>query len=141
MRIRDLIFAAGTLVMLALALAITPALAGDNAASAEQTRIETGGRTFVRYCALCHGLAGNGLGPLSDSLQKPAPDLTTIAKRNGGVFPREKVAEIIEKGGIDSHGMMAMLAWGRVFNEELKPGEQADVIAAVTAYVEALQAP
>lgn len=106
--------------------------------SADAGKAEAGGRTFVRYCALCHGLDGTGQGPLAESLQKVPPDLTKLAARNGGTFPAERVKEIIEKGGPRSHGMMAMLAWGKVFNEELG-SDSHKVIDELTAYLQSLQ--
>ena len=80
-------------------------------AHADGATIEEGGRTFMRYCALCHGLDGTGSGPLTDSLQTPPPALTTISARNAGKFPEARVKEIIEKGGPKGHGMMARLGW------------------------------
>lgn len=107
-------------------------------ASAISAQISAGGRTFLRYCALCHGIDATGSGPLADSLYKAPPDLTRLAERNGGSFPTAKVQEIIEKGGPKSHGMMAMLAWGKVFNDEL--GQDPNkVIGELAAYIETLQ--
>lgn len=123
------------IAMLGLA---TSALAEEKKAASEAT-LKAGGETFLRYCALCHGLDGTGLGPLSDALQKAPPDLTQISKRNGGTFPADKVKNIIENGGIKSHGMMAMLAWGKVFNEEMGKDRQGEVINNVAAYIESLQ--
>ena len=93
----------------------------------------------MRYCALCHGLEGTGLGPLSDALQKTPPDLTLLAQRNGGVFPVDRVKQIIDSGGMASHGMMAMLAWGKVFNEELGREGRSELINSLAAYLEQLQ--
>lgn len=113
--------------------AISSARAQNDAAT-----IEAGGRTFMRYCALCHGLDGTGDGPLTESLQTAPPDLTLLAKRNEGKFPMERVKEIIERGGLKGHGMMAMLAWGKVFNEEMGSDSHA-VIDQLAAYLESLQ--
>ena len=122
--------------------AVAALLAGSPAAAAEKTadaaKAESGGHTFVRYCALCHGLDGTGAGPLAESLQKAPPDLTKLAERNGGTFPDDKVKEIIEKGGPKSHGMMAMLAWGKVFNEELGTDSH-KVIDELASYLKTLQ--
>lgn len=104
----------------------------------DAVRAESGGRTFMRYCALCHGLDGSGSGPLAESLQKTPPDLTKLAERNGGAFPEAQVKEIIEKGGPAGHGMMAMLAWGKVFNEELG-GDSHKVIDELSAYLASMQ--
>lgn len=34
-----------------------------------------GERDYVRYCALCHGLEGTGLGPLADAMKTAAANL------------------------------------------------------------------
>jgi mono/diheme cytochrome c family protein len=124
----------------AIALLSMPAgaVAEEKKAASEAT-LKAGGETFMRYCALCHGLDGTGLGPLSDALQKAPPDLTLISKRNGGTFPTEKIKNIIEHGGMASHGMMAMLAWGKVFNEEMGKDRQGEVINNLAAYLGSLQ--
>ena len=120
-------------------IAISCAIADENKSAPSDAVLKAGGETFMRYCALCHGLDGGGLGPLQDALQKAPPDLTRISERNGGKFPTEKIKEIIEHGGIKSHGMMAMLAWGKVFNEEIGGERQGEVIDNLTAYIESLQ--
>ena len=40
--------------------------------------------TYNSYCAICHGPQAKGNGPAATALKKVPPDLTTIAKRNGG---------------------------------------------------------
>ncbi|MEZ5898386.1 MAG: cytochrome c [Hyphomicrobiaceae bacterium] len=120
---------------LAASTVALPAFADDDAAT-----IEAGGRTFVRYCALCHGLSATGDGPLTESLQTPPPDLTKLAARNDGTFPEARVKEIIEKGGPKGHGMMAMLAWGKVFNEEVG-SDSHKVIDELAAYLKSMQKP
>ena len=42
---------------------------------------------FRAYCASCHGMDAKGNGPVAPALKAPVPDLTTLAKRNRGVFP------------------------------------------------------
>lgn len=45
------------------------------------------GQTIYRiYCAVCHGDAGHGDGPMSTIIKVQVPDLTQIAKSNNGVF-------------------------------------------------------
>ena len=52
-------------------------------------------------------------------LKPKVPDLTTIAKRNGGKFPLEKVQAIIEgtTTGESAHGTREMPIWGPVFSQ------------------------
>lgn len=51
---------------------------------------------FAENCAVCHGPAGEGDGQLAGSLSVPPPDLTMLAARNGGVFPRDAVMSAID---------------------------------------------
>jgi mono/diheme cytochrome c family protein len=53
---------------------------------------------FEFYCATCHGRDGKGNGPAAGALRMPPPDLTTIASRNGGVFPRARVEGVVTGG-------------------------------------------
>ena len=85
-------------VAAALAAGLAPATAGE----AKQA---VGEEIFIRYCAVCHGVDGAGNGPLADALKAVPPDLTTLAKRNGGRFPTDRVAETIHNGAAPGHGL------------------------------------
>lgn len=113
-----------------------PSLAAEK--TPEEVKLDAGGRTFARYCALCHGIDGTGDGPLAESLAASPPDLTRLAEGNGGTFPEDRVKNVIENGGPKGHGMMAMLAWGKVFNEDLG-GESHKVIDDLATYIQSLQ--
>jgi mono/diheme cytochrome c family protein len=121
---------------LLILLAAGPAAAGEK--TLQDAQLDAGGRTFMRYCALCHGIDGIGSGPLAESLAAAPPDLTMLAERNGGTFPEDRVKNVIENGGPKGHGMMAMLAWGKVFNEDLG-SDSHKVIDDLTAYIKSLQ--
>jgi mono/diheme cytochrome c family protein len=51
---------------------------------------------FHDYCAGCHGDAGKGDGPAAMGLARKPADLTRIAAKNGGVFPRIRVMSWID---------------------------------------------
>ena len=51
---------------------------------------------FRMYCAACHGPAARGDGPLADKLKKRPPDLTQLAKQNGGKFAPDIVHRIVD---------------------------------------------
>lgn len=58
---------------------------------------EAVGKTlYLDYCTACHGPAGQGDGPLAGDLDRPVPDLTLIAQRNGGSFPTARVISVID---------------------------------------------
>ena len=47
-----------------------------------------GAELFKTYCAVCHGIDAKGNGPMAKSLKTAPADLTRIAARNRGSFPR-----------------------------------------------------
>jgi mono/diheme cytochrome c family protein len=100
MRLRDLI---GTVAIGATCAVSTAVLA--------QAKADVGKREFESKCATCHGLDGKGKGPYAEQLKHPLPDLTTMAKRNGGVFPVSRTYETIEGAG-KGHGTRDMPVWG-----------------------------
>jgi mono/diheme cytochrome c family protein len=74
---------------------------------------------FRMYCAECHGEEGKGDGPKSFGLSAPAPDLTKLSARNGGTFPRERLADVIDgRADIALHGGREMPVWGNWFKME-----------------------
>ena len=76
----------------------------------------SGKQLYASYCGLCHGADAKGGGPFSPQLKVWPPDLTQLAKKNGGTFPSLHIAEIIG-GEFDkpSHGSREMPVWGPVF--------------------------
>jgi mono/diheme cytochrome c family protein len=102
----------------------------------------TGADMYAAYCASCHGKTGQGAGPAAARLKVPPPDLTGLARRNGGRFPGGKVYQIVEWGGaIASHGSREMPVWGVAFrplsNENQK--EVSARIKALTDYLASIQ--
>lgn len=77
-----------------------------------------GADLYKFYCSNCHGVTAHGSGAVSP-LRLPAPDLTALARQNGGVFPRERVRESITFGPRvaqrGEHGTADMPVWGTVF--------------------------
>ncbi len=71
------------------------------------------GRTaYDESCASCHGADGKGGGPAARGLAVAPPDLTTIAARNGGVFPRDQVMSTIDGLDRGAHFSPAMPEFG-----------------------------
>jgi mono/diheme cytochrome c family protein len=57
---------------------------------------DLGKRVYVNRCAVCHGVAGKGDGPLAAQLKTPVADLAQIQKNNGGVFPFDWLYGVID---------------------------------------------
>ena len=76
-----------------------------------------GARIFRNYCASCHGVNGRGDGPVAPALKSKVPLLTTLAQRNHGTFPTERVRGIIAGDeNHAAHGSREMPIWGPVFH-------------------------
>jgi mono/diheme cytochrome c family protein len=77
----------------------------------------TGGDSFRFYCASCHGDSGRGDGPTAAVLKTKPADLTTLSRRNGGAFPRQRTVDIVTGSGraVPAHGAPDMPLWGPIF--------------------------
>jgi mono/diheme cytochrome c family protein len=74
---------------------------------------DTGESEFLSACAACHGVDGKGGGPAGAKLKVKPANLTTLAKRNGGLFPVNAVyASIDGRATTASHRTRAMPIWG-----------------------------
>ena len=104
------------------------------AASAQTSRVDLGKREFESNCASCHGANGKGGGYAVEWLRKSPTDLTTLTKRNAGVFPVSRMYEMIEGANVPSHGARDMPVWGMDYR--IQAGEYyADVPYDPEAYV------
>lgn len=81
--------------------------------------IEIGKAEYNNSCAVCHGANAKGGGPLAEMLKQKVADLTVLSKNNGGVFPFNRVYNIIDgRNMVSGHGTRDMPAWGQIFNEK-----------------------
>jgi mono/diheme cytochrome c family protein len=138
------------LLLAQLAALLVAASAAAHAA--EPAVVDVGKYEYDGSCAVCHGPAGKGNGPLSLQLSRPVPDLTLLARRNHGVFPFSRVYQIIDgREEIAAHGTRDMPVWGRIFSrqssiyfENYPPMDQEAAvrsrILALTEYIYRLQA-
>ncbi len=102
----------------ALAIALVLSLTVSEAPA--QSVPDWGKAEYESNCASCHGLGGKGDGPLSEGFRPKAADLTTLSKRNDGVFPTQRVYEIIDgRQEIAAHGPRAMPVWGRDYRSQV----------------------
>jgi mono/diheme cytochrome c family protein len=80
------------------------------------TRTLEGPDLYAEYCAVCHGKDGKGGGPAAAALKKEPPDLTQLARKNGGKFDELRVREVITGSDVvAAHGSRDMPTWGTVF--------------------------
>lgn len=102
---------------------------------------------FGFYCATCHGRSATGNGPMSPSLVVAPANLTTLASRNEGVFPTERVIMRIDgRDPLVSHGSM-MPVYGDFFEgnevftqaETGQPVLTSQPIVDLLAYLQTLQ--
>jgi mono/diheme cytochrome c family protein len=104
----------------------------------------SGTYAFRTYCASCHGTDGKGEGPLAENLRFHPPDLTLIAKRNGGEFPTEKVIRIVDgRNPLKGHGGPDMPIWGDAFRNAETGYDDASVkakIRGIADHLKSLQA-
>jgi mono/diheme cytochrome c family protein len=113
--------------------------------------VDVGKAEYDSACAACHGLAGKGNGYMASQLKTRVPDLTVLAKNNNGVFPFDRVYQVIDgRQEVKAHGPREMPIWGRAFNlqssvyfENYPPGDLESAarsrILALTEYLYRLQ--
>jgi mono/diheme cytochrome c family protein len=75
-----------------------------------------GREEFVSACAPCHGIDARGGGPVAAALRTAPSDLTKLAVRNGGHFPREYVIGVVTGDvALAAHGSRDMPVWSARF--------------------------
>jgi len=103
----------------------------------------SGRQMYNTYCAVCHGIDGKGGGPATEALKVPPPDLTMLAKKNGGTYPSDHVRSAIENDlHLAAHGSKEMPVWGDLF-WRMSQGHSSEVqlrVSNLNKYIESLQA-
>ncbi len=89
------------------------------ASASAADKANAGKNEFRNSCALCHSTDGKGGSAINDLLKKAPPDLTLLSKRNGGKFPADRVAAMIDgRDLVKGHGDRDMPAWGNRYSED-----------------------
>jgi mono/diheme cytochrome c family protein len=100
-----------TVLATAAALRLTASVASAQSAA--------GLEEVLHSRASCHGIAGQGNGPLAEYMNGTVPDLTRIGSENDGEFPMLQVMQIIEgHTGVRGHGS-EMPVWGSRYQAEM----------------------
>jgi mono/diheme cytochrome c family protein len=115
-------FATGSFLIVVL-LAIAPSAAATTKAANDTKpgglELELGHTDFINYCAACHGVDARGDGSVAEFLTINAADLTQLSKKNGGVFPGERIVGVIDgRAQVKVHGPRDMPVWGDWFKFE-----------------------
>jgi mono/diheme cytochrome c family protein len=114
------------------------ALAGfmGAAGAAGPAKMDFGKFQYESNCAVCHGKAGKGDGPFAGRVDtKAGVDITTLSRRNGGVFPFARVCEVIDgRQDIAYHGTREMPIWG---SDYMARARQSDDIGDPDAFTQA----
>ena len=137
-----------------MALAAVLALVQVGAAYAQegQERFEARADEFRNSCASCHGEDGRGAGFLTRIFRGVEPgDLTQLSKNNKGVFPLDRVFEVIDgRKEVAAHGERKMPVWGDRYMAQsmtrLGPGPMHDILVRnrvleLVYYIQSIQEP
>ena len=129
-------------VVAGMLLAWEPVPTADGRSNTQAAEvIESGAETYMAHCAACHGRTGVGDGPVAATLRQKPSNLTTIARRRGGKFPRVEVTDfILGRSRVGAHGTRDMPVWGPLFREINPADSQVDVrLTRLVDHLESLQ--
>ena len=114
----------------------------------EMPQPRDGRALFMANCAVCHGSDGKGDGPMARSMRTVPPNLTLIAVRNGGEFPRARVLSTIDGYARSNMDGPNMPEFGALLEGDLVPLDTGDGVltptprklVALLEYIESIQA-
>ena len=124
-----------TITLLAILIAGTFRLAAAD-------DVTDGKAIYMQYCASCHGVKGDGNGPLSQALTTPPTNLRLLAQKYGNPLPEDQIAKFIDgRSDVKAHGPRDMPVWGQRFNAQSNgnEAETAERIAKLVAYLQSIQ--
>jgi len=75
-----------------------------------------GKQIYGTYCVTCHGVAGDGQGPVGKTLKPPPRDFTAGDFKYGS--SDQDVFDIISNGAASKGGSPLMAPWGAVIPED-----------------------
>ena len=100
--------------------ALASLMAAENGVAAGKEMIDLSKREYMNKCAVCHGQSGKGDGRMADVLKVAPADLTVLSKKNGGVFPYDRVYAVIDgRELVKGHGDRDMPIWGKAFIDKM----------------------
>jgi mono/diheme cytochrome c family protein len=94
----------------------------------QTAHLELGESQYRQHCASCHGLLGEGDGPVAPELDQTLRSLRLLSLRYDGVFPTEYVLRTIDGcKEFQAHGTRTMPIWGNIW----RPGEEESLEAEI----------
>jgi len=102
----------------------------------------SGQEEYTAYCAGCHGQDGRGSGRSAAYCTVAPANLTQLAQRNSGVYPVERVCDVLRRGtGRPPRGQGYMPVWEPLLKSMNAdpPGVTEMRIQNLAAYVKILQ--
>jgi mono/diheme cytochrome c family protein len=110
-------------------------------AGAADDAVGQGRELYLEYCGSCHGLTGEGDGPVAHSLTTPPANLRLLSDRFGNPLPEDQVARFIDgRAEVKAHGPRDMPVWGKRFYSQTH--DEAAVRAMIrdlVAYLQSIQ--
>ena len=93
----------------------------------------SGKEMFNSYCAVCH--------PAASAMKTAPTDLTLLAQKNSGKYPRAHIAAVIKgEATTPSHGSQDMPVWGPLFSS-ISQGNEAQVQQRISNLVDYIGTP
>jgi cbb3-type cytochrome c oxidase subunit III len=130
--------ASGAIAILMVAALCAPALGDD---------VAEGRSLYMHYCASCHGVKGDGQGPVAKALKEQPADLRKLRERYGSPLPVGQIARFIDgRDYVKAHGEREMPVWGNRFYEifEAKGSREGEMdvrIRKIVIFLNSIQAP
>ncbi len=84
----------------------------------EDKYVAKGHKVFSRYCAPCHGDAGDGLGYNASNMDPLPRDLTDSEEDYMVKLSNDEIFEVLQVGGYGVDLSGGMPVWGKIFSEE-----------------------
>ncbi len=112
------------------------------AGTAASDEVAQGRAIYLQHCASCHGLTGDGNGPMTPVLTTPPANLRKLSERYGNPLPADQIARFIDgRADVKAHGPRDMPVWGKRFYPEAQGDERQikDLIAELVAYLQSIQ--
>jgi mono/diheme cytochrome c family protein len=104
--------------------------------------VARGRELYLQSCATCHGISGEGDGPMARALTTPPANLRRLSERFGNPLPEGQIARYIDgRTDVKAHGPRDMPVWGNRFYSE-SSGDERGVqkrIAELVAYLQSIQ--